>query len=731
MFRGFLSGLPTRSAVLVFALSAVLGLGLAVVAPTTVAPAAAATQPTALVDGTVGDAYLNSVPITQPFGLPVTFSVASGQLPPGLDLHPNAAFVSGVPTAAGTWVFSLKVTKGVETFISDPFSITIEKGKQVITFTSAKPSNPVAGDSYQATAKSGSKLPVTFSAGAASDAGACTVSATGLVRFTGVGQCVIAANQGGDDDWEAAPASSQSMTVGQGAQAITITSTPPASPKVDETYQVVATGGGSGQPVTFTVDSTSTRGACSVNGSGVVRFSAVGSCVIDADQAGDSNYTAAPRVTQTLLIGKGGQTIAFTSRPSTNMLVGDGYQPTATGGGSGHPVTFATDATSDAGACLIDAAGLVHLTGMGTCVIGADQTGDATYSAAPHVTQAFAVSKRPQSISFTSLPPVSVVVGDTYQVSATGGGSGNDVTFAVDSLTSGCTVSPTGLVTFTAAGSCRIDANQAGNATYSAAAQVSQTVTVGRAPQSLTFTTTLPAHPVVDDTFQLSATGGASGQPVTFSLDPGARFGICVVDPSGLVHFIGTGPCIVDADQAGDANYLPAAPISQSTTVGKAPQTITISSMPPADPIVGGTYQIVARGGPDMEPVLFSIDPTSSAGACTVNHWTGLVTFTGPGTCVVDLDQEGDGGYLPAHTSLSLTVAAVPTPTPGSTPTPRPSGTPAPGAVDPPVQGAQATNALPFTGTTAVPLLSLAIALLLAGSVLLGAARGANRGRHR
>jgi hypothetical protein len=38
-----------------------------------------------------------------------------------------------------------------------------------------------------------------------------------------------------------------------------------------------------------------------------------------------------------------------------------------------------------------------------------------------------------QSISFTSTPPASPVIGDTYRVAAVGGASGNRVTLAIDS----------------------------------------------------------------------------------------------------------------------------------------------------------------------------------------------------------------------------------------------------------------------------------------------------------
>ncbi len=85
---------------------------------------------------------------------------------------------------------------------------------------------------------------------------------------------------------------------------------------------------------------------------------------------------------------------------------------------------------------------------------------------------------QPQTITFTSSAPVATVGGGTYTPTATAT-SGLVVAFTIDvSSSSGCTISA-GVVSFGApAGSCVINANQAGNTNYAAATQVQQTVTV-------------------------------------------------------------------------------------------------------------------------------------------------------------------------------------------------------------------------------------------------------------
>jgi len=83
-----------------------------------------------------------------------------------------------------------------------------------------------------------------------------------------------------------------------------------------------------------------------------------------------------------------------------------------------------------------------------------------------------------QTISFTSTPPLNLVVGDSYTPRATAT-SGLPVVITIDpGSASVCSIAG-GVVTFNDTGSCVIDANQAGNAIYAAAPQVQQVVSVG------------------------------------------------------------------------------------------------------------------------------------------------------------------------------------------------------------------------------------------------------------
>ena len=81
------------------------------------------------------------------------------------------------------------------------------------------------------------------------------------------------------------------------------------------------------------------------------------------------------------------------------------------------------------------------------------------------------------------------------------------------------------------------------------------------------------------------------------------------------MSFIGVGTCVIDANQAGNANYLAAPQVQQSFMVGKADQTISFTSSPPATATVGGaTYTVTATATSSLT-VAFTIDASASRSA--------------------------------------------------------------------------------------------------------------------
>ena len=425
--------------------------------------------------------------------------------------------------------------------------------------------------------------------------------------------------------------SSTTITAAKTNQTITYTSTAPAATVGGASYTPTATAT-SGLAVTFTIDASSTAGACSI-AAGVVSFTGAGSCIIDANQAGNGTYNAAPQVQQTVTVGKGSQTVSFTSTaPSSGTVGGATYTPTATAS-SGLTPAITLDASSTG--CTL-AAGVVTFTAGGTCVIDGNQAGNANYNAAPQVQQSITVNKAAQTVSFTSTAPAATVGGATYTPTATAT-SGLTPAITVDASSSTiCTITG-GVVSFIATGTCTLDANQAGNGSYNAAAQVQQAVTVSKGNQTLTFTSTAPTATVGGASYTPTATSSA-GLTVALTLD--ATSTGCSLT-SGVVTFTAVGTCVIDANQAGNANYNPATQVKQTFAVGKGSQTVSFTSTAPAATVGGATYTPTATATSGLTPTI-TVDASSSS-ICSIT--AGAVSFQAAGSCVLDANQAGNANY--------------------------------------------------------------------------------------
>ena len=187
-------------------------------------------------------------------------------------------------------------------------------------------------------------------------------------------------------------------------------------------------------------------------------------------------------------------------------------------------------------------------------------------------------------------------------------------------------------------------------------------IIVDQHPQSISFTTTPPSHAVVGGpTYTVGASGGSSGGYIVFSYIYFTGPPVCTVNGS-LVTFVTPGTCIIGANQAGGLNYSAAPQVEQTFTVytappGPLPQNINFTSNPPSHAMVGGTYSVSATASSSL-PVALTIDPSATS-ACSMAG--SLVSLTGPGTCVIDANQVGNGSYLSApQVQQSFSVQPLP-----------------------------------------------------------------------
>lgn len=89
-------------------------------------PAEAPTITTeALSSGTVGEFYCCGNLFASGGVQPYTWTVVAGTLPPGLELPRGENTISGTPTTAGTFTFTVRVTDDLDAFSEKQLSITI------------------------------------------------------------------------------------------------------------------------------------------------------------------------------------------------------------------------------------------------------------------------------------------------------------------------------------------------------------------------------------------------------------------------------------------------------------------------------------------------------------------------------------------------------------------------------------------------------------------------------
>jgi len=192
--------------------------------------------------------------------------------------------------------------------------------------------------------------------------------------------------------------------VAEKSQTLKFESSSPGSAVVGGSTYAVAATASSGLMVSF---SSGTPSVCTVSGT-TVSFIGAGTCTIDADQAGNSEYEPAVQAQQSFSVAMGSQTINFTSSaPGSASVGGPTYAVSATAS-SGLPVSLTIDASSGS-VCSISGS-TVSFIGAGTCTIDASEAGNANFDAAPLAQQSFAVSAQTALASISTSTPTSTLI---------------------------------------------------------------------------------------------------------------------------------------------------------------------------------------------------------------------------------------------------------------------------------------------------------------------------------
>jgi gliding motility-associated-like protein len=450
------------------------------------------------------------------------------------------------PVAAGSYAVVASLTNANYTAVNATGNLVIGKAAQTINFTSLTPKTYGDAPFALSATGGGSGNAVTY---ISSNTAVATVSGN-TVTIVGVGNTTITASQAGNANYNAATDVPQTLTVSKATATIALSNlaqTYDATAKTASATTVPA--GLSGISITY-------------DGSATAPVAA-GSYAVVASLT-NANYTAV-NATGNLVIGKAAQTINFTSL--TTKTYGDApFALSATGGGSGNAVTYISSNTAVATV----SGNTVTIVGAGNTTITASQSGNANYNAATDVPQTLTVGKATATIALSNLA-------QTYDATAKAASA-----TTVPAGLSGISITYDGSATAPiAAGSYAVVASLT-NANYSAV-NATGTLVISKTTQTINFTA-LTTKTYGDAPFALNATGGGSGNAVTYISSNTA-----VATVSGnTVTIVGVGNTTITASQAGNANYNAATDVPQTLTVGKATATIALSNL-------GQTYDATAK----------------------------------------------------------------------------------------------------------------------------------------
>jgi YVTN family beta-propeller protein len=528
----------------------------------------------------VTDASTPAIPVP---GATVTFASAgmsfssSGVAATGSN---GQASITATPTSVGTTLSATATVTGVST----PASFT-ESASIVTPMVSVWPT--ASAINYGQTLASS-----TLTGGTASVAGSFAFTTPTTAPGAGTASQSVTFTPNDTTDYSTVTGTA-SVTVNLATQAISFTA--PTSPVAYgvSPISLSATGGSSGNAVTFSIVS----GPGSISGS-TLTITGAGTVVVAANQAGNANYAAAAAVQRSIVVNQVTSTLSGPAQPvpvtfgtAGSILVTVTGQYTGTGiaapsGPINYTIVNSTNSTVASGSLPLTAGSanstasipVANTLAAGLYSVTVNYAGNTNYTAATGITIQLQVGQQSQSITFNPLSAVTYGVAPiTLSATAT---SGLTVTFSVLSgpgLISGSTLTVTG------AGTIVIAANQTGNSVWKAATQVTQTLTVTQAPPRIVMTSN--SNPVlVQNSITLTATVSSSISTPTGTvsfLDGATAIGTGTVNSSGVATYstaaLAVGTHSITAVYSGDTNFLTVTSSATSEVVQDFNLTLSIT----------------------------------------------------------------------------------------------------------------------------------------------------------
>jgi uncharacterized repeat protein (TIGR03803 family) len=200
-------------------------------------------------------------------------------------------------------------------------------------------------------------------------------------------------------------------------------------------------------------------------------------------------------------------------------------------------------------------------------------------------------------------------------------------------------------VTIVGAGQTNITAKQNGDAAFNAASDVSRSLLVSKANQTITFPNPVFSYTYGDPPFNLGASS-SSGLPLSFTVSNQQIGGIS----NGFFQINAAGECTVTASQAGNSNYLAAVSVTKTVFIRKVSQVITFPNLP-LKTFGNSSFDPSASSSSSLPVVYGTSDPTIAI------IQDAKVVIVGAGVVDITADHPGSNNYFPASTKVrTLTI---------------------------------------------------------------------------
>ena len=476
------------------------------------------------------------------------------------------------------------------------------------TTTLSAPGSSTYGTSITliATVNSSGGIPagtVTFYSGS-NAVGTGTLNGSGVATLStsalAVGTDAITATYSASGNFAGSTSTASNITVSQASQTITFPAIG-SRPYGSAPFAVSATSSaGSSFPVTITVQS----GPATING-GVVTLTGAGTVVLQATQAGNVDYSSAT-ANQSFQVTPAPLSVTANNASRIYGAANPAFSGTITGavGSDSFTESFTTTATNSSN--------------VGSYPIVPAVTGPQSNYTITYVNGALTVTgaSTTTTVSAPATASYGANVALTATVSSSAGTPGGTVTFfnGITILGTG-TLSGSGVATLNTTtlpvGTDAVSASYAATGNFAASTSTATNVTVSTASQTITFPA-VSSRAYGSAPFAVSATSSlGNGYPVTISVLSGPA-----VINGGIVTVTGAGTVVLQATQAGDANYG-SATTTQSFQVLPAQLTVTANSATrpygAANPAFSGS--VTGAVGSDSFTESFTSAATASSNA--------------------------------------------------------------------------------------------------------------------